>query len=144
MISVFNSKKGKQQTGFTLIELLIVMLIMLLSVGLVGGMAIDSADKAKAYSEQLELESIIENLAQKAFFDSKEMDLSFNEHELKVSMNDEVKFEVVFKYLTFDNQHVTLSAHGFANKAKIDYLRNSIDQELSFPHMLFLSEGILE
>lgn len=130
------SKIPSQQYGFTLIELMVVMVIMMFSIGLVGGLVVDSADKAKAYSEQLEFKSMLDQLAQKAFLDAQEYEIQLNTDTLKVLANNKQVFTYQFDYLAFPTQTISLSAHGFYNSKSIRFKRRELTQTIDLPNLL--------
>lgn len=74
--------------GFTLIELLVVMAIMMTVLGMVGGVVIDAADKAKQRAELLTLQETIEHTAQQSLRQNQKHYIVAEENYLWISKDD--------------------------------------------------------
>jgi prepilin-type N-terminal cleavage/methylation domain-containing protein len=66
-ITKYKAKLTTKHSGFTIIELLVVMAIVVVLMGLVGPMTLNSIDKAEGKTEKITLENWLSKVSVKAF-----------------------------------------------------------------------------
>ncbi len=105
--------------GFTLVELLVVLAILGLLLGLVGPLAVDRIDKARAQEEWLVLERTVTGLAFRAFAEGKPVSLRGEGAELRWSIGVEQRV-VPFERLFFEPaQQLSINRNGIARPASL-------------------------
>lgn len=114
----------RDAAGFTLIELMIVMSIVALTLSLVGPLAIDSLDKARARSELVTLKNWMRYQSHKAFINGYDRQFLFvNKRILTIERGSQKEVELRrFDYLTFPSQRLDISKRGIASRDKIDVM----------------------
>ena len=114
--------ESKVSKGFTLIELMIVMSIVALLMGMVGPLAINSVDKARAKQEMLTLKNWLKKVSARAFYTGNKHDVSFNGKTIELYIeNSELPFESVdFDSLFFQPQRIQFSINGFVNQHTLE------------------------
>lgn len=126
------SRRDKAQ-GFTLIELLVVMVIMMTVLGLVGGVVVNAADKAKQRSEYLTLQALVEHLAQQS--------LRQNRKYYVLAEGNDVWFstENLISYLLSDDSNYRPSANEQQNQWYVtEEVRAQIGQVARNTHLNLL------
>ncbi|HSQ69305.1 MAG TPA: prepilin-type N-terminal cleavage/methylation domain-containing protein [Steroidobacteraceae bacterium] len=105
--------------GFTLVELLVVLAILGLLLGLVGPLAVDRIDKARAQEEWLMLERTVTGLAFRAFAEGKPVSLHGEGGELSWNIGDEQRV-LPFERLFFEPaQQLSINSNGIASPASL-------------------------
>jgi prepilin-type N-terminal cleavage/methylation domain-containing protein len=109
----------KGARGFTLVELLVVLAIFGLLLGLVGPLAVDRLDKARAQEEWLVLERTVTGLAFRAFAEGKPVSLQGEGAELRWNIGDEQRV-LPFEQLFFEPaQQLRINRNGIATPASL-------------------------
>lgn len=112
----------KKQTGFTLIELMVVMSIVALLMGMVGSLAINSVDKAKAKEELLTVQNWLKKLSSRAYFTGQAHNLVFSgkQASLYTELNSATPLKVVeFEFLFFQPQTLFFNGNGFVTPTSL-------------------------
>lgn len=105
--------------GFTLVELLVVLAIFGLLLGLVGPLAVDRLDRARAQEEWLVLERTVTGLAFRAFAEGKPVSLHGEGAELRWNIGDEQRV-LPFEQLFFEPaQQLRINRNGIASPASL-------------------------
>jgi len=113
----------KKQVGFTLIELMVVMSIVALLMGMVGSLAINSVDKAKAKEELLTVQNWLKKLSSRAYFSGLEHNLVFSGKQVSLfsELNSTTPLKVVeFDFLFFQPQTLFFNGNGFVTPTTIE------------------------
>ena len=117
------SFKSQKQKGFTLIELMIVMSIVALLMAMVGPLAINSLEKARAKQEMLTLKNWLRKVSNRAFTTGKAHTIVLDGKSITLFANN--IFQVVeatpvtegyqFESLFFQPQQLHYSSKGFVS-----------------------------
>ena len=126
-----------RKLGFTLIELLVVIAIMSILMGLVGPLALNGLDKAKAREETMTLNRWLDDLAYRAFLSQQTINLRLSGKQATAT-SSEVDFSKVvdFEYLYFQPQSIVFNQHGFSQQIQITYQQNQQDYVIDVPRTL--------
>lgn len=111
-------KHQNPNTGFTLIELMIVMSIVALLMGMVGPLAINSLERAKAKQEMLTVKNWLRKVSSRAFSTGQAhvVKLSGKNVQLYVKGDEKNLIEnKTFESLFFQPQLVNYSKKGFVS-----------------------------
>jgi prepilin-type N-terminal cleavage/methylation domain-containing protein len=104
--------------GFTLIELLIVMAILGLLMGLVGPIAVERIEVARAQEEWLKVERTLHGLAFRAYVEGRPVEIDGDGARLSWRNGSGPGRSLELKYLFFaPRQHLVINANGIASPA---------------------------
>lgn len=105
-------------SGFTLIELLVVIAIMSVSLGIVGPLMSNQADKTRAIAEFNQAETYIRHSSKVAFLRGQSIRLVLDGKQLTRFVGD-AEQQVKYEYLFFPAQQVQINANGFYSQHDI-------------------------
>lgn len=108
----------KKVAAFTLIELLVVIAIMSVSLGIVGPLMANQADKTRAISEFNEAETYIRHSSKVAFLRGQSIRIVLDGKQLTRFIGD-AEQQVIYQHLFFPVQHIHINANGFYDQQEI-------------------------
>ena len=108
--------------GITLIELLITLVIMMTTLSLVGGLAVEAVDKTRAQSEIVSIYGLIKNARARAFVSGKPIRLDFQAEHLDVYSDKDLILQKNFEHLSFDPQTISFNRNGSANSTELEVI----------------------
>ncbi len=117
-------KPVNRVAGVTLIELLVVVVIALSILTLVGGLTVESAERAKAETELTSFQSIVRSVSARAFVSGQITSLQLKGNSVVVNSGDEALKIVSFEYLTFESKTIRFSRTGMADHFRINITLN--------------------
>ncbi|NMP32945.1 type II secretion system protein [Thalassotalea sp. M1531] len=127
-------RKGKH-VGFTLIELMIVMSIVALLMGMVGPIAFNSLDKAKAKQEMLTLKVWFRKVSARAYQTGKNHTIELNGKKIFLYVENVLQpiEQTSFESLFFQPQQLKYNDKGFVDTDKLvgSYRGQPLELELS-------------
>lgn len=104
--------------GFTLIELLVVIAIMSVSLGIVGPLMSNQADKTRAIAEFNQAETYMRHSSKVAFLRGQSIRIVLDGKQLTRFIGD-AEQQVVYEHLFFPVQQVQINANGFYSQQEI-------------------------
>jgi len=116
--------------GVTLIELLVVVSIMMTVLSLVGGVVLDSVDRAKAQTEVISVYSLVKKTSASAFSSGSNILLGFSGSRVIVSSEASEQTIYHFDYLDFDPLNMAFDRNGMPNLFIIPLKVRSIPKRL--------------
>ena len=138
MLTEFCPKYIKRQSGFTLIELLVTMAIVATLMGLVGPLAMDSLNRARATEEQLTLTNWIKQYSYRSFAVGRPAVIQLKDNQVSINYRQappiggsrnplspgfdsaEPSVSKQFQHLTFLPQELLVNRHGFVSPAQVE------------------------
>jgi prepilin-type N-terminal cleavage/methylation domain-containing protein len=118
--------------GFTLIELLVVMAILGLLVGLVGPIAVERIEVARAQQEWLTVERTLHGLAFRAYIEGRPVELNGDGARLSWQNGAGPGRSLELKYLFFaPRQHILINGNGIASPAVLALHQRQRARELA-------------
>ncbi len=109
----------KRLLGFSLIELLVVISILAGLLVLVGGLTVNSVEKAQAQTELVGFSNMIKKISFRAFASGNSIALSLDEHRAQVSRNDEIMAEKIFDHIIFSAQEIIFNRNGYPDVSSV-------------------------
>ncbi len=103
----------KRLLGFSLIELLVVISILAGLLVLVGGLTVNSVEKAQAQTELVGFSNMIKKISFRAFASGNSIALSLDENRAKVSRNRKIMAEEFFDHINFSEQEIIFNRNGY-------------------------------
>lgn len=104
--------------GFTLIELMVVMSIVTLLMGMVGPLAINSLEKAKAKEEMLSMKNWLRKISYRAFSTGQQYTVKVSGKNISLYADSNQQIAIVdktFESLFFQPQKLTYNVKGFVS-----------------------------
>lgn len=107
------------ERAFTLVELLIVFVILGLLLGLVGPIAVERMDRARAQEEWLIARRTLTGLAFRAYVDGRAISIEADGARLSWRAGPDAPRAHDFAHLFFPSQRVVINSHGIAEPARL-------------------------
>jgi len=107
------------EQAFTLVELLIVFVILGLLLGLVGPIAVERMDRARAQEEWLIARRTLTGLAFRAYADGRAVSIEADGARLRWRTGADAPRTRDFAHLFFPPQRVVINSHGIAVPARL-------------------------
>lgn len=121
---------SKAAYGATLLELMVVMTIMMTLLGLVGGLSVDSVDRAAAQTEIISLYGVLKKASARAFSSGRKVFVELSGPRVEVYSGSELRSSTVFSHLQFDDQVVRFDRNGIADTVLIKVSMRGEDRSL--------------
>ena len=109
----------RSERAFTLVELLIVLVILGLLLGLVGPIAVERMDRARAQEEWLITRRTLTGLAFRAYADGRAISIEADGARLSWRAGPDAPRAHDFAHLFFPSQRVVINSHGIAEPARL-------------------------
>lgn len=132
-----------RNAGITLIELLVVIAIMMTALTIVGGLTIETVEKANAQSEIVSIYSAVKKSSVLAFSTGRLVVLSFADQRLEISIGGAVYQVNDFDQLYFESQTITFSRNGVPNIMILRVRARDIERRLDL-RALFNRSGQIQ
>ena len=122
----------KLSSGATLLELLVVLTIMMTLLGLIGGNAVDSVDRASAQAEVISVYSLIKKSSVRSFASGNIVVLLFSGTGVVVNIGGLDESKKTYQHLRFDEQSVRFSRNGMIDTFNLSVHVRGVERILDF------------
>ena len=122
--------RGKRAAGVTLLELLVVITIMMSLLGLVGGTAIKSVERARAQAELISVYSLIKKTSVRAFASGSGASLRFLESGIDIYLGEALHARKTFEHLQFEAQQLYFNRNGMPSSLQLEVTMRGFERSL--------------
>lgn len=127
--------RGKRVAGVTLLELLVVITLMMSLLGLVGGSAIKSVERAQAQAELISVYSLIKKTSVRAFASGGGASLRFLESGVDIYLGETLRAQKNFEHLQFQAQELYFNRNGMPNSLQIEVTIRGFERSLELQQL---------